>query len=108
MLSPSAYPWPGFGVTIQDCGHPNPGMTWGAREPRVLGLEIRVPREEDRAWKLVTALKASSPKKHARTGTWTYLRIRELDMAAGCTPQLRAHSMDVRGPWEFRGWSKEL
>lgn len=32
----------------------------------------------------------------------------ELDMAAGCTPQLRAHSMDVRGPWEFRGCSKEL
>lgn len=83
-------------------------MLWGALRPQVLDLAIiRVPREEDRAWKPVTALKASSPKKACQGWDMDLSEDKaEVDMAIGCTPQLRTHSMDVRGLWEFLDWSK--
>lgn len=70
---------------------------------------IRVPKEEDRAWKPVTALKAGSPKKACQGWDMDLSEDKaELDMAAGCTSQFRANHMDVRSHWEFHDWSKEL
>lgn len=64
---------------------------------------IRVPKEEDRAWKPMTALKASSPIKARQDCDMDLSKDKaEVDMEEGYTPQLRGHSMNLGGPWEFR------
>lgn len=59
---------------------------------------IRVPKEEDRAWKPVTALEASSPTKARQDWDMDLSEDKaEVDMEVGYTPQLRAHSMNSQG-----------
>lgn len=64
---------------------------------------IRVPKEEDRAWKPMTALEASSPTKARQDWDMDLSEDKaEVDMEVGYTP----HSMNLGGPWEFHHWSE--